>query len=68
LFFSRALRLHPDKGGDTKIFKEVTHALVRCWISVSAFGISSANYLEVAVVAAEVIANRRISMYFSAEI
>jgi hypothetical protein len=27
-FFSRALRLHPDKGGDPELFKEVTHALV----------------------------------------
>jgi DnaJ family protein A protein 2 len=24
--FSRALRLHPDKGGDPDMFKEVTHA------------------------------------------
>jgi hypothetical protein len=27
-FLSRALRLHPDKGGDPELFKEVTHALV----------------------------------------
>ena len=24
----RALRLHPDKGGDPELFKEVTHAYV----------------------------------------
>jgi hypothetical protein len=24
--FYRALRLHPDKGGDPELFKEVTHA------------------------------------------
>ena len=28
LAFCRALRLHPDKGGDPELFKEVTHALV----------------------------------------
>lgn len=26
--FFRALRLHPDKGGDPELFKEVTHAYV----------------------------------------
>ena len=26
--FLRALRLHPDKGGDPELFKEVTHAYV----------------------------------------
>lgn len=26
--FFRALRLHPDKGGDPDLFKEVTHAYV----------------------------------------
>lgn len=26
--FRRALRLHPDKGGDPELFKEVTHAYV----------------------------------------
>lgn len=25
-FYRRALRLHPDKGGDPELFKEVTHA------------------------------------------
>ena len=25
-FYHRALRLHPDKGGDPELFKEVTHA------------------------------------------
>lgn len=24
--YHRALRLHPDKGGDPELFKEVTHA------------------------------------------
>jgi len=28
LRLSRALRLHPDKGGDPELFKEVTHACV----------------------------------------
>lgn len=28
LSFLRALRLHPDKGGDPELFKEVTHAYV----------------------------------------
>lgn len=27
-FLRRALRLHPDKGGDPELFKEVTHAYV----------------------------------------
>lgn len=26
---SRALKLHPDKGGDPELFKEVTHAYVQ---------------------------------------
>lgn len=26
IFYRRALRLHPDKGGDPELFKEVTHA------------------------------------------
>lgn len=27
-YIYRALRLHPDKGGDPELFKEVTHAFV----------------------------------------
>lgn len=28
----RALRHHPDKGGDPDVFKEITHAFVICYI------------------------------------
>ena len=28
MWYFRALRLHPDKGGDPELFKEVTHAYV----------------------------------------
>ena len=30
--YFRALRLHPDKGGDPDLFKEVTHAYVVLFI------------------------------------
>jgi hypothetical protein len=33
----RALRLHPDKGGDPELFKEVTHAYVFGMASVHIF-------------------------------
>lgn len=43
---TRALRLHPDKGGDPELFKEVTHAYVSLTQVhlESVFNVSSCSY------------------------